>query len=221
MLRLKFIPLFVFLGFFFSSCNSSMRILATWVDKEKVAAMPKVQHKIFIMAWTQNFEAQSALENDLGAAAEAKGVKVVKAINAFGPLTTRGTLPSKEILLKAIRSQGCDGIFMLTLVNKESETYYQPASYSTYTPYGGYGTWGGYYDMSYTVFNPGYYTTDNTYFVQSNLYNSETEQLLVAMQSKLVNPGEVQKASKKYTQMLVQELENHGFLQGKYPPVKE
>ena len=212
-------------GLFFglASCNSStMRILATWVDKEKVAAMPQVQHKIFIMVMTQNFEVQANLENDLGAAAEAKGVRVVKAVNSFGPLVTRGTLPSKEVLLNAIKSQGCDGIFMVSLVDQQSETYYRPASYNTmYSPYVGYGTWSSYYDFSYVVYDPGYYSETHTYFVQSNLYSTATQELLVAMQSKLVNPDDVKKSSKKYTAMLVQELQNRGFLQGKYPPVKE
>ena len=206
-----------------TSCNSStMRILGTWVDKEKVAAMPQVQHKIFIMVMTQNFEVQSTLENDLGSAAEAKGVRVVKAVNSFGPLVTRGTLPSKEFLLNAIKNKGCDGIFMVTLVDQQSESYYRPASYNTmYSPYNGFGTWGSYYDFSYVVYDPGYYSETHTYFVQSNLYSVASLELLVAMQSKLVNPDDVKKSSKKYTAMLVQELQNRGFLQGKYPAVKE
>lgn len=223
MRRLLFCSLVMGFIFMLVSCSSTtMRILGTWVDKEKVAAMPQVQHKIFIMVMTQNFEVESTLENDLGNAAMAKGVNVVKAVNTFGPLVTKGTLPSKEVLLNAIRNKGCDGIFMVTLVDQQSETYYRPASVNTmYSPYTGFGTWGAYYDFSYVVYDPGYYSETHTYFVQSNLYSTATLELLVAMQSKLVNPDDVTKSSKKYTAMLVQELQNRGFLQGKYPAVKE
>jgi hypothetical protein len=201
----------------FSSCNSSMRVMATWVNKEKVQALPKVKHTIFIFVMTQNFEAKTALENDLANAAQAKGLKVYKSLDVFGPLLTKESLPYKDAMLKTIRDLGCDAIFTVAVVDQQSETRYVPGSetINAFTPYAGYGySYSGYYAYSVGYYTPGYYTTDKTYFIESNLFDAKTEELLVAMQSKVVNPPEIQKASKQYTAILVQELQNQGFLKG-------
>jgi hypothetical protein len=100
------------------------------------------------------------------------------------------------------------------VVDQKSETHYVPPSASTvYSPYGGYGAyWGGYYAWSSTIYSPGYYTSDHTYFIESNLFDANSEKMLMSMQSKVVNPPEITKASKKYTNMLVTELQAHGLM---------
>jgi hypothetical protein len=199
----------------FSSCsNSSMRVMATWVNKQDMPARQPGKHKIFIFVMTQNYEAQVTIENDLAKAAEEKGIKTVRSIEAFGPILTVDKLPKKEVLLKAIRDLGCDAIFTVAVVDQQSETHYVPASSSgVYTPYAGYGTYySGYYAYSPAFYSPGYYTSDKTYFIESNLFDAHTEKMLISMQSKVVNPPEITKASRKYTEMLVTELQNQGFM---------
>jgi hypothetical protein len=191
-----------------------MRIMATWVNKKDMPTPQPGKHKIFIFVMTQNYDVQQNLETDLANAAEAKGIKTVKSLDAFGPILTTDKLPKTEILLKAIRDLGCDGIFTVALVDQHSETHYTPGSASgVFVPYAGYGYYySGYYAFTPNYYTPGYYTTDKTYFIESNLFNANTEKLLISMQSKLVNPPDVTKASKQYTQMLITELQTQGFM---------
>jgi hypothetical protein len=199
----------------FCSCSSSsMRVMATWVNRKDMPAPQPGKHKIFIFVMTQNYEAQVNLENDLATAANEKGIKTVRSIDAFGPILTLDKLPKKEVLLQAIKNLGCDAIFSVAVVDQQSETHYVPAtSSSIYTPYAGYGSYyTGFYSYSPTFYTPGYYTTNKTYFIESNLYDANTEKLLISMQSKVVNPGDITKASKKYTQILVTELQAQGFM---------
>jgi hypothetical protein len=215
MTKLKISGLAILLAFTFCSCSSSsMRIMATWVNKKDMPAPHPGKHKTFIFAMTQNYEAQVYLENDLAAACDARGILTVKSIDAFGPILTLDKLPKKDVLLKAIRDVGCDLIFMVTLVDKQSETHYVPASSSSvYTPYPGYGYYySGFYSYSPAFYSPGYYSTDKTYFIESNLFDADTEKMLVSMQSKVVNPPAIEKASKQYTQMLVTELQAQGLM---------
>ncbi len=206
----------LFLTVIFSSCsNSSMRIMATWVNKEDRPVPQPGKHKIFIFVMTQNYEVQVNLENDLADAAESKGIRTVKSIDAFGPILTLDKLPKNDVLLKAIRDLGCDGIFTVALVDQESKTHYVPGSGASvgFVPYAGYGYYySGYYAYSPTFYSPGYYETDKTYFIESNLFNAVTEKMLISMQSKVVNPPTAMKASKQYTQMLVTELQAQGFM---------
>jgi len=206
----------LFLAISFCSCSSSsMRIMATWVSpKEKPNPQPG-KHKIFIFVMTQNYEAQVTLENDLATAAADKGILTVKSNDAFGPILTVDKLPKTEVLLKAIRNLGCDGIFTVAVVDQTEKTHYVEGSYSAgaFVPYAGYGyTYSGYYAYTPTFYSPGYYTTDKTYFIESNLFNADTEQMLISMQSKVVNPPDIVKASKQYTKILVTELQARGFM---------
>lgn len=217
MTKLKVLSIAFLLSFTFSSCsNSSMRIMATWVNKEDKPVPQPGKHKIFIFVMTQNYEAQVNLETDLAEAAQSKGIRTVKSIDAFGPILTVDKLPNKDVMLKAIRDLGCDGIFTVAVVDQKSETYYVPGNSVSvgFTPYGGYGNYyGGYYAYASSYYyTPGYYSTDHTYFIESNLFNAVTEKMLVSMQSKVENPPAIEKASKKYTQMLVTELQAQGFM---------
>jgi hypothetical protein len=215
MAKLKIFIAAVLFVITFSSCSSSsMRIMATWVNKKDMPAPQPGKHKIFLFVLTQNYEAQVNLENDLAAACDTRGILTVKSVDAFGPILTLDKLPKKDVLLKAIRDLGCDFIFMVSLVDQQSETHYVPASStSVYTPYAGYGYYySGFYSYSPTFYSPGYYTTDKTYFIESNLFDADTEKMLMSMQSKVVNPPAIEKASKQYTQMLVTELQAQGLM---------
>jgi len=216
MTKLKVLSIAFILALAFCSCsNSSMRIMATWVNKEDKPVPQPGKHKIFIFVMTQNYDVQVNLENDLADAAESKGIRTVKSIDAFGPILTLDKLPKNEVLLKAIRDLGCDGIFTVALVDQESKTHYVAGSSASagFVPYAGYGYYySGYYAYSPTFYSPGYYETDKTYFIESNLFNAVTEKMLISMQSKVVNPPTAMKASKQYTQMLVTELQAQGFM---------
>ncbi len=172
MLKLKFHLSALLLIIILSSCsNSSMRIMATWVNKEDKPVPQPGKHKIFIFVMTQNYDVQVNLENDLADAAESKGIRTVKSIDAFGPILTLDKLPKNDVLLKAIRDLGCDGIFTVALVDQESKTHYVAGSSASvgFVPYAGYGNYySGYYAYSPTFYSPGYYETDKTYFIESN-----------------------------------------------------
>src|SRR4030095_1871793 len=125
MTKIKISVLAFSLVLLFGSCSSSsMRIMATWVNKKDMPTPQPGKHKIFIFALTQNYEAQLNLENDLAEACDKRGILTVKSIDAFGPILTADKLPKKDVLLKAIRDLGCDAIFMITLVDQQSETHY-------------------------------------------------------------------------------------------------
>jgi hypothetical protein len=196
------------------ACKSSATVIGTWINKEKVQGHPKVK-SVFINVMTQNQVVKSALENDLADAAAAKGIKSEKSYYIFGPVRSRESLPPKELILNNIKKLGCDAIFIVAVIDQKSETRYTPSS-TMYNPmpgyYGYYGTFGSYYNYSSLVYTPGYYTTDNTYYLESNLYDATTEDLLVSMQSKVVNPKSIEKSSKEYTKALIEELEKQGFL---------
>ena len=66
----------------FFSCKPSQRITTAWVNPERPA---KKYTTVFVAALLQRSDIKYAIEDDLGAAAKAKGFKVVKGYEIFPP----------------------------------------------------------------------------------------------------------------------------------------
>ncbi len=170
------------------------------------------------MSMVYNMELRTKLENELAAAAEKRGMKAYKSMDIIGPVDLKLVAPVKDVFLKKLTDLNCESIFTIAVVDVQSETRYVPGSneYSpySYAPYGAYGGYGGAYGgfggyYSYTVniiSTPGYYTTDNTYFIEGKLFELKTGELLLSVQSKASNPSGIEKSSKEYTVSLMDEI---------------
>jgi len=210
--------LLVFVIVISNSCGTPPpRVIGTYINKEKVHPGQTKVKKVFINVMTQNEVVKSQLENELADAAAKRGIPSEKSYYIFGPVRAKESLPPKDLILGQIRKLGCDVIFVVVLMDVKSETKYNPGTsyYNPYPYYGYYGNFGTYYAYSAAVYTPGYYTTDHTYYLESNLYDATTEDLLVSMQTKVMNPTDIEKSSKQYTNALVEELQKQGFMKDK------
>ena len=146
-------------------------------------------------------------------AAADRGLNVVKSTDIFPYTFSKDNIPNKELLLEKIQKIGCDIILTVVPMRQESETYYTPGS-QAYTPmaYNYYGNFYNYYNY-YTpvVYSPGYYSTDHKYFIESNLYDFASGDLLWSVQSEATNPASLEAFSKQYTDMLVTEIRKAAF----------
>ena len=198
--------LFTFMLF---SCGPTQKITSSWVNPQK-PAVSKYQ-KVFIAAIVQNSAYRAVIENDLAAAAQAQGYQVVKSTDNFTPNFTSQNAPNKDAILQQVRSTGCDAIFTVSLIDKQSETRYVPGT-TTYTPYMGYSGigFGGYYGYMYPSMysTPGYYTQDKTYFMEARLFDAASENMVWSAQSEAYNPSKIDKFSKDYSSMLVEQMRN-------------
>ena len=57
----------------------------------------------------------------------------------------------------------------------------------------GTGFYGYYNYWSPTLYDPGYYNTDHTYFVEANAFDVETQAIIWSVQVKAMNPSNVRK----------------------------
>ena len=198
------------------SCKPSQRITTAWTNPERPK---KTYSTVFVAALIQNNGVKYALEDDLGAAAKKRGFNVVKGYEIFPPNFNQDNMRDKEVALKAIRDRGCDVILAIAVIDVKSETRYVSnsigvgyAPYGGYGPYGSYGAYGtgfyGYYSYWYgTIYDAGYYTTDNTYFIEANAYDAETQQVIWSVQSKADNPSNIEKTTRQYTDMLMEQFD--------------
>ena len=217
--KLFFAILAIALSFTIISCKPSISTTGSWVNREKLPPTPI--KSVFIIAFTDNIKIRSSLETDLAAAAEKKGLKAYRSLDIIGPVNIKEMAPVKDVFVKKLKALNCETVFTVALVNDLSETRYVPASSVTYSPYGygayggygGYGAYGmyggfgGYYGyMVTTMSSPGYYTTDKKYFIEGKLFDLNSGEVLLSIQSKAHNPPDIEKSSKKYTETLMEEV---------------
>ncbi len=195
------------------SCGPSFQIAGSWINDSKLGK--GYYKKVFILAMTQNLEARQAFENSTADYAIRAGVTPVKSLDIYGPISSKAALPTHENFMNKVKELGCDAIFVVSLIDSKSETRYVQgtSSYTPYPTYGYYGSFGGYYGYNYgMVYEPGYYVTDQTYFVESNLYDASNEEILFSIQSKATNPPDLIKSSHEYAATLFQQLKKEGII---------
>jgi len=107
-----------------------------------------------------------------------------------------GVLPQSERLSEgqirgAIDGGGFDGVLITHLLGiDKDQQYVPPSTYTVPTPAYGYGYgYYGYYGTRYEVVHqPGYYKTNTTFRLETNLYSVATAELVWSGRSNTVNP---------------------------------
>jgi hypothetical protein len=204
---------FALLIIFLSACSPSTRITGSWVDPA-ARQRPINDRSVFIASLTRNIEVRTKLESSLAAQAAARNIKAVRSVDTFSPEFYQ-TLPSKQTLLSKIQGTGVTSILTVTLIKKASQQRYVRGN-TQYMPYRSFGWYGGFYNyynfMYPTMYDPGYYVTDQTYFLESNLYDASTEKLIWSAQSETVNPGSIDAFVKEYPKVLLSQMVKDGLL---------
>lgn len=197
--------------FFMVSCQSTQQITGSYVNKEAIPE--EAFEKVFIMVMAHNDGARAAVENQLADAAANRGIEIVKSSDVF-PIGFLTDKPSKDVLSAEIRKNGCDAAFTVTLLHEQTQERYVPGSRGApYINYPFYGSYYSYYDYRYSyVYDPGYYTTDQIYFIEGNLYDLNTDKLVWSLQSKSYDPGTLTAFGKTYAEMVFYQLKKEGLV---------
>jgi len=198
------------------SCSTSQKVLSSWVNREELKG--KKYSKVFIAVLTQNTSSKTILEYDLSATLNENGYQTVKSIDALAGSFRNNPNLTKDDVLAKVRETNCDVILTVTLLDSKTETRYVPGTsvYASYAPYpaygyyGGFGTYYGYYAPA--IYSSGYYTTDKTYFLESNLFDADTEKILWSVQSTTYNPDNIKDFSSRYCKLLVSQAKDDELL---------
>ena len=129
---------------------------------------------------------------------------------------------NRDTVAKAIKGMDIDGVIVTHLVAVDEETIYRPSTGYMYGGYGvGYG--GAYYGGLYSYYphvnsyvnNPGYYTTHETYTLETNLYDVESEELVWSARSRSFAPESVQEVIVDLTSLLIKDLQKKNLIKKK------
>jgi hypothetical protein len=216
-MKSKYLIILLF-AFLLSACGPTQKITNSWINPEAVSKGP--YESIFIIVLSQNKESSFSVEDRMAGIIASRGQKFVVSTAVFPPNLSISENFSREQMAEAIKRTGCDAVFVIALLDVKSVETYQPGT--SYNPmhYGMYGSYYGYYNHYYPqVYSSGYYTSDKTYYIESNFYDLEEDKLLWSIQSEAYNPSSLDSWLDTYSNNLLNELKTEGLIEGK-PTVK-
>lgn len=195
-----------------AGCASSTQILGSWKSPEIEAQQYR---RIVVAALTDNVLARQEVENDLQAQLQSRGIEATRSIDLFPPSAASKSGPDVNLLMERIKSNGHDAILTAALVDEQTKTRYVPGSmgYRPMTRFMWYGSFRGYYTFWYpTLYDPGYYTENKVYYLETNLYDVASDRLVWSAQSKSYSPRNLRKAASQFAEVTVQKMTEDNVL---------
>lgn len=186
-----------------SGC-SSVSLTASWMDPE----VKNIEGKsIAIFCLTPRLDIRDRIETEMSNAFQAKGVNAQRSLDFITP----GKM-EKEVIELILEKNNITGVILVSLLDAQKETYYVPGSTSYYPA--AYGRpYYGYYGATYAnVYDPGYYQTTTSYFIECNAYRLSDEKLAYSAQSKTVDPSSIDKFAYDYARAIVDDLVSKGVM---------
>lgn len=197
---------FVLLSFLFAGCGSSTKLTNSWVNKEEV---PKQYKKLAIAALTPNNSGRYITERAIVANLKEKGISAVPTYEVL-PMAGRlgqmkGELGDSEAIKRMVKNKinenEFDALMVLTVFNKTTEerwvndrSFHMGGVGYYGSPFGYTGRYYDYYAYSFgTIYNDGYYVDDVTYFIDCNLYDVASEQMIWSGHLKIKNLESIEK----------------------------
>ncbi len=134
------------------------------------------------------------------------GAASIGAIAGYSLIDSAANL-SRETVEKAIAGRSIDAVLVTRLAGVEEIKEYQPPS--SYEPYRSYHR---YYAHAREFSSPGYYVTYKLLTLETNLYDTVTQQLIWSMQSESIESSAPQKVIDGQIDLTVKQLLERGLV---------
>lgn len=191
------------------SCNGT-QVISSYKN-EKVAA--KDYKKILVLGIFQQKERALRQEAEMQLVNRLieQGYNASSAMKDFGPKAFEKV--TEDQLAANLKTSGYDAVITTALLDKKDERNYQQGT-SRIQPVGVfYNRFGRYYSTVYDrVYQPGYYTKSTDYFLESNLYDIVSGDLLYSVQTKSYDPSSATSLAIDNSKKVVKDLKDKGVL---------
>jgi len=184
------------------SCGPSTKIVNSWRDPNTVVNTSEL-HKFVVAALLKNEATRREVEDKMAA------LNPGKAVPSYQVLGTSPLTQPDNVYMQKLKDEGYDGVVVMRLSKVDKDQRYVPGNYPTYYTGGWRGyygaAWGGYYD-------PGYYTTDKTFYVEVNVYSMPKDKLVWSGITSTINPSSGQNLFDGVISAVQQKMRDEGFL---------
>ena len=184
----------------FLSCATTT-VTDVWKDKTYQGRAKKI---VVIMA-AKSPDMRNLFEDRFSAELEARGNTAIQSYR----IVPFEQLHDKELVKSKIKSIGADTVVVSRLVDtKTIESYTPGLIYTVPDPYYG---WGTYYDIVFVGY--GYTGEVRVSYLETNLYNMNTEKLIWSAHSKTERTEGEQELINTFIQIMIKKLASSGVIQ--------
>lgn len=205
--------LLIFSALLITSCSNT-KITQSWVEPDN----KKTYYDLLIIGIGESEQNRRAYESNF---VEELNRHQIEAAASYKLIKSDETI-NRETVTKAIEGLDIDGVIVTHLVAVDEETVYRPPTYAYGGAYGGYygaGYYGGMYSyyphVNSYVTSPGYYTTHESYTLETNLYDVESAELVWTARSRTFAPESVDEVIVDLTKLIIQDLEDKNLIHTK------
>jgi hypothetical protein len=200
--------LFFITAILLTACANT-KISQSWVEPDN----KRVYGNLLIIGISNSEQNRRAFESNFVESLVAYGAEA----QASYKLIKSNEKIDRDTISKAIKGMDIDGVIITHVVGVDKETVYRPSM--DYMPMYGGGYYGGLYSyyphVNTYVTSPGYYTTHDTYNLESNLYDVKTEELVWSARSRSFAPDSVQEVIVDLTKLLIEDLDDKHLIKKK------
>ncbi|MFI5152577.1 MAG: hypothetical protein ACHQET_04540 [Chitinophagales bacterium] len=183
------------------ACGPSTKIVNSWRDPAVIVDTASL-HKFVVAALLRSESARRRAEDKMAA------LNPGKAVQAYQVLGTTELKESDDFYANKLKGEHYDGIVIMRLVKVDKDTRYVPGAYPTY-----YGSWRGYYGAAWGgYYDPGYYTTDRSYYVEVNVYSILRDKLVWSGITSTINPVSGDELFDGVIKAVTSKMKEEGFL---------
>lgn len=204
--------LFALLITMLSCSTTSTDVTASWKSPDVAEEGYK---NIFVAAFIPDMEAKKIIEGQMVALLDSVGIQATTSLSLFPDNFSKEQVEDQKLILDKVRANGNDAILTISLVDQESENRFV-AGNDTYAPavaFNYYSKFHTYYAHNYNeIYNPGYYSLDKIYYLETNLYDVEDEALYWSAQSDTYNPGDMESFAGDFSEVILARLQKEGLL---------
>jgi hypothetical protein len=184
-----------------AACSPTAHIVNSWRDPEVVVNTAEL-HKFVVAAFLKNEAVRRRVEDRMAA------LYPGKAVPSYTEFGLNELKENDEVYNQKLKSEGFDGFVMMRLVKVDKDSRYVPG---TYPP--SYVTWRGYWRYAWpNYYDPGYYTTDKTYYVEVNVYSLLRDKLIWSGITSTINPSGGDELFDGVIKAVSKKMKDEGFL---------
>jgi len=154
-----------------ASCGANTELTSSWSEPRASGTTFK---KLAILGIAPSDAGRRVYEDTFARELQEHGVQGVPTYTLFP-----GDKVDKDAAVAKLKEMGVDGVIVTRIVDRQTvQTYYPPTYSMTAPPPAYYGGWYGYYNMGYSYMStPGYTTTSQEVYLETNLYDLESDKL--------------------------------------------
>lgn len=200
---------------FVTACSPSTKITRSWSSPEKSVTG---YDNFFVAVVLSDIGMRQVIENDIQSKLQRLGISSVVSNETIQPNFWRSTDLTKSAMINVVRESQKDAIMTVSLVDVQDEQRYIPGHMMMGGPMmmgpgWGMGNFGGFWGWNHgMMMTPGHIVNDRKYFVEINVYDTESELLVWSAQSRTINPRSLERASREFSQIVLERMLEDGVI---------